>query len=138
MPIGYDVTALSALQSGVGTYTINLLSHIAKQTKPSDQIIHLTNRSDQRVDSQSHQATQFRLNKTLWMQFVLPWQIRNLQPDVCHFTNNVGPFFGPSPMVITIHDMSLWMFPEYHYRKHLLAMRPFIPLAARRAAAAIT
>jgi len=29
--------------------------------------------------------------------------------------------------------MTLWLFPQHHYRRRLLAMRPFIPLAARRA-----
>jgi glycosyltransferase involved in cell wall biosynthesis len=38
---------------------------------------------------------------------------------------------------MTIHDTTLWMFPRYHPRRRLLAMRPLIPLAARRAAAII-
>jgi len=33
--------------------------------------------------------------------------------------------------------MTLWLYPEHHYRKRLLAMRPFIPVAARRAQAII-
>jgi glycosyltransferase involved in cell wall biosynthesis len=33
--------------------------------------------------------------------------------------------------------MTLWLFPQYHYGLRLLSMRPFIPLAARRAAAII-
>jgi glycosyltransferase involved in cell wall biosynthesis len=33
--------------------------------------------------------------------------------------------------------MTLWMFPQYHYGLRLLSMRPFIPMAARRAAAII-
>jgi hypothetical protein len=40
-------------------------------------------------------------------------------------------------MVLTIHDMTVWLFPQHHYRRRLLAMRPIVPLAARRAAAII-
>ena len=39
--------------------------------------------------------------------------------------------------MVTIHDMTLWLYPQHHYTKRLLAMRPIIPLAARRAAAII-
>ncbi|MBV9544444.1 MAG: glycosyltransferase, partial [Chloroflexi bacterium] len=78
-----------------------------------------------------------RLNKTLWMQGVLPMQLRRLSTDVCHFTNSVAPWWTPCPCVITIHDMTVWMFPKCHPRRRLLAMRPIIPLAARRASAII-
>jgi glycosyltransferase involved in cell wall biosynthesis len=74
-----------------------------------------------------------RLNKTLWMQAALPWQMARLRLDVCHFTNSVAPLWAPCPTVITIHDMTLWLYPQYHYRARLLAMRPIVPLAAKRA-----
>jgi glycosyltransferase involved in cell wall biosynthesis len=44
----------------------------------------------------------------------------------------------PCPSVVTIHDMTLWLYPECHGRKRLLAMRSLIPLVARRAAAIVT
>jgi glycosyltransferase involved in cell wall biosynthesis len=78
------------------------------------------------------------VNKTVWMQAILPRKIGRLGLDVCHFTNNVGAILNPCPTVITIHDMTLWLFPEYHGKRRLLSMRPIIPLAARRAAAIIT
>jgi glycosyltransferase involved in cell wall biosynthesis len=58
--------------------------------------------------------------------------------DVCHFTNNVAPLWSPCPLVVTIHDMTLWLLPDHHYRRRLLATRPLIPSAARRAAAIVT
>jgi glycosyltransferase involved in cell wall biosynthesis len=78
------------------------------------------------------------MNKTLWMQMVLPYQSRQPGLDICHFTNNVAPLYMPCPTVMTIHDMTLWLFPGMHYFRRLVSMRPFIPLAARRAAAIIT
>src|SRR5690606_4074793 len=78
-----------------------------------------------------------RLNKTLWMQALLPLQLASQRIDLCHFTNSVATLFSPCPTVVTIHDMTLWLFPQHHYRRRLLAMRPFIPAACRRAAAVI-
>jgi glycosyltransferase involved in cell wall biosynthesis len=78
------------------------------------------------------------LNKTTWMQAALPVHIARLKLDLCHFTNFVAPLLSPCPMVITIHDMTLWLFHEHHTTQRLIAMRPIIPLAVRRAGAIIT
>ena len=142
MRIGFDVTPLYTPMSGVGTYTINLLEHLERLSR--DEIVPLAHRTS-RGNGSGHcngAATRFErrglgLNKTVWMQIVLPRQLRHLCTDVCHFTNGVASFWTPCPSVVTIHDMTLWLFPQYHYRRRLLAMRPFVPLAARRATAII-
>ncbi len=142
MRLGFDITPLLGPQGGIGTYTSNLLDHLAQastslQNESADlEIFPLANRrlSDApgaKVDNRPG------MNKTLWMQTVLPWQASRLYLDVCHFTNNVAPLWTPCPSVVTIHDMTLWLYPQHHYAKRLLAMRPIIPLAARRAAAII-
>ena len=130
MRIGFEVTPLCAPQSGVGTYTSNLLDHLDREF--ADEIVPLANRP-MRNARWPVMARPYPLNKTLWMQVVLPLQLRRLQIDVCHFTNSVAPLWSPCPTVVTIHDMTLWLFPEHHYSQRLLAMRPIIPLAARRA-----
>ena len=71
------------------------------------------------------------------MQTVLPYKLLHDSVDVCHFTNSVAPLCTGCPTVLTIHDMTLWLYPGYHYRKRLLTMRPLIPVAARRARAII-
>ncbi|MCI0364300.1 MAG: glycosyltransferase family 4 protein, partial [Phycisphaerales bacterium] len=78
-----------------------------------------------------------RLNRTLWMQGVLPAHLARLKPDIAHFTNSTAPLIAPCPVVITIHDMTLWLMPGYHPISRLAAMRPIIPLVAQRAAAVI-
>ena len=127
MRIGFDTTALSTLQSGVGSYTANMLAHL--QHLPDAELICLSH-----LNADGRRS----LNKTLWMQLVLPLQINRLDLNICHFTNNVAPVNPRCPMVVTIHDMTLWLYPEYHYFKRLISMRPLIPLAARRANAIIT
>lgn len=138
MRIGFDTTSLSVTQSGVGVYTANLLTHLRQQIGSADSITEMCHISVSAASAQSGaRKVQKRLNKTLWMQAVLPWQLIRHPLDVCHFTNSVAPLWSPCSTVITIHDMTLWLYPEYHYCKRLLAMRPFIPIAARRAAAII-
>lgn len=127
MRIGFDTTPLSVAKTGVGVYTENLLKHLRQQINGHDAIAELTH----------HRSSGRRINKTLWMQTFLPWKLLREPVDICHFTNNVAPIWTPCPSVLTIHDMTLWLYPEHHYYKRLVTMRPFIPIAARRAQAII-
>jgi glycosyltransferase involved in cell wall biosynthesis len=125
MRIAFDVSALTAPHSGVATYTRNLAEHLGSCRQ--DQILPMTHAS----------ALPRALNKTLWMQAVLPFQLSRMAPDVCHFTNSVASWWTPCPSVVTIHDTTLWILPRFHPRRRLLAMRPFIPAGARHARAII-
>jgi glycosyltransferase involved in cell wall biosynthesis len=131
MRIGFDVTPLAAPQGGVGTYTANLWHHL--RTRPEDELFALSHRPPRGGTSQSG----WPRNKTFWMQLALPWHLQKLALDICHFTNYVAPVWSPSPYVLTIHDMTLWLLPQLHSTRRVLSMRPLIPLAARRAAAII-
>lgn len=142
MHIGFDVSPLCVPHSGVGTYTSNLFCQLQAL---GDEVIPLFHRPPLYgcavgANSGSNGLQSFSskyLNKTLWMQCLLPIQLSRLGVSVGHFTNSVAPLFSPCPTVITIHDMTLWLFPQYHNGLRLLSMRPFIPLAARRAAAIV-
>jgi glycosyltransferase involved in cell wall biosynthesis len=136
MRVGFDVTPLCTPRSGIGTYTANLLDHLDR--RGDDEILPLANFPTGSPPFQPHVLSRRpRLNKTVWMQAVLPWQLARLGTDVCHFTNSVAPWRTPCPSIVTIHDTTLWLFPQHHPRRRLLAMRPLIPLAARRANAVI-
>ena len=125
MRIAFDLSALTTPHSGVATYTRNLAEHL--RSCRQDQILPVTHTS----------VLPRPLNKTLWMQAVLPFQLSRVAPDVCHFTNSVASWWTPCPSVVTIHDTTLWILPRYHPRRRLLAMRPFIPAGARHARAII-
>jgi glycosyltransferase involved in cell wall biosynthesis len=138
MRVALDVTSLAVPTSGVGTYTLNLWEHLDQDAR--DCILPLAHRAlnGSCPPGVVKPRVPRPMNKTLWMQMFLPWQLARLGADVSHFTNSVSPLGAPGHQVITIHDMTLWLFPELHYSRRLLAMRPFIPLAARRAGAIIT
>jgi len=72
-----------------------------------------------------------------WMQLAVPFLLQRLKPDVAHFTNSIAPLFCPTPSVVTVHDMSLELFPSYHPWRRVLT-RPLIRAVARKARAIIT
>src|SRR5689334_7854453 len=134
MRIGFDITSLSVPQSGVGTYTANLYAQLRQ--RPSDEVMPLSHYPDSyRWPNGNHSL---RMNRTLWMQAVLPAHLHRLRPDIAHFTNSTAPLYAPCPVVLTIHDMTLWLLPQHHPARRLITMRPIVPLVARRAAAVIT
>jgi glycosyltransferase involved in cell wall biosynthesis len=133
--IAFDISALRAPHNGVATYTVNLLEHLERLQ--NDEILPMAHRPVSQSLNGSPHDHRVQLNKTLWMQALLPLQLSRLAPDVCHFTNSVGSWWTPCPSVVTIHDTTLWMFPNFHPKRRLLAMRPFIPLGAARARAII-
>jgi glycosyltransferase involved in cell wall biosynthesis len=141
MRIAFDGTTLRPGRTGVGYYTEHLLEHLAREAA-GDELIVVSNRP---VDTTKPLSPSVRVvscgsrtPRMVWMQTVAPRVLRDLQPSVVHFTNGMIPIASPVPTVVTIHDMSLTMYPRYHPLRRVLLNRPFVDLAARRAAAIIT
>jgi glycosyltransferase involved in cell wall biosynthesis/O-antigen ligase len=110
---------------------------VALGRQPDAEILPLAHFRTDRDPLEWGPKRRLQLNKTVWMQAVLPWQLARLGADVCHFTNSVASWRTPCPAIVTIHDTTLWLFPALHPRRRLLSMRPLIPPVARRAKAII-
>jgi glycosyltransferase involved in cell wall biosynthesis len=141
MRIAFDGTTLRPARTGVGYYTEHLLHHLAKVGE-DDEIIVISNRP---VDTTAALPPQVRIvtsssrvPRIAWMQMIAPRLLRRLRVDVAHFTNGMVPLAPSVPTVVTIHDMSLTMFPNYHPPRRVLLNRPLVDMAARRAHAIIT
>jgi glycosyltransferase involved in cell wall biosynthesis len=141
MRIAFDGTTLRPARTGVGYYTEHLLQHLVRESA-DDEIIVLSNRP---VDTTSPLppgvrvvSSSSRVPRLVWMQTIAPRLLRRLHVDVAHFTNGMLPLASPVPTVVTIHDMSLTMFPKYHPPRRVLLNRPLVDFAARRADAIIT
>lgn len=81
--------------------------------------------------------------QVIWDQFVfphvsVPMANRRLQPDVMHCTNNIVPFWGKTPVVVTIHDMTPFILPESFRFFHGEYQRAYFKFAAKKARKIIT
>jgi glycosyltransferase involved in cell wall biosynthesis len=138
--IGFDATPLQiALHSGVGNYTAELLNALIDRDDERRYAL-LANRTLNGAAPRGSLGQIGRRfpNRSAWMQLMLPRDLARLRPDVCHFTNSIAPLHAPCPIVITLHDMSLFVHARLHPLKSRLAVRPIIPAVTRRAAAIIT
>jgi glycosyltransferase involved in cell wall biosynthesis len=138
--IGFDATPLQiARHSGVGNYTAQLLTALIDRADERRYVL-LANRP---LNGETPSGTLGQVgrrfpNRSAWMQLMLPRDLAAVRPDVCHFTNSLAPLHAPCPMVITLHDMSLFVHARLHPLKSQLFVRPIIPAVVRQAAAIIT
>jgi glycosyltransferase involved in cell wall biosynthesis len=141
MHIAFDGTTLRPGRTGVGYYTEHLLRHLTAQ--PLDNRVTVI--SNQRIETTFPLDSGVRTAITgtwaprlVWMQSHAPRTLRRIGADVVHFTNGMVPLATPIPTVVTIHDMSLTLYPSFHPLRRVLLNRPLMNLAARRADAIIT
>lgn len=141
MRIAFDGTTLRPQKTGVGYYTEHLLHHLLQEA-PLDEIVIVSNRPVQTstplpATANIVRGCRFPI-RNVWLQTLLPALLSTIQPDVVHFTNSVAPLIKRAPTVITIHDMTLNLFPRLHPLRKQVLTRPLVALAARTADAIIT
>ncbi len=138
--IGFDVTPLAIANfSGVSTYTQQLLAALLARGDERCYVPlahrsvngHLPAGTAQPIGQPYHR-------RWWWMQAIAPRLLSDLQPSLAHFTNSIAPLACPVPLVLTIHDMSLFLHTRTQPLRSLLTVRSLMPLAARHAAAIIT
>ncbi len=143
MRIAFDGTTLTSGRTGVGYYTEHLLQHLAREVETTgDELIVISN---QPIDTAQplprhvrvHQRSYFPL-RIAWMQFLAARVLEDLRVDVAHFTNGMLPLGTAAARVVTIHDMSLKLFPWCHPTRRLVINRPLLGVAARVADEVVT
>ena len=142
MRIAFDGTTLMPGRTGVGYYTEHLLHHLAQQSGGDTELVVVSNRAVDTVVPLPPRVrvstASVQLPRMVWMQALAPRTLGRLRVDVAHFTNGMVPLASPVPTVVTIHDMSLTLYPCYHPLRRVLLNRPLVDMAARRANAVIT
>ncbi len=141
MLVGFEASSLRGCKSGVGYYTENLLGSIMRVAPEHDYVLFSNremNGTWQRLGSERLYDRRYFPVRALWMQAILPVALRDVRPDVCHFTNYLAPLSCDCPQIVTIYDMTVFITPRYHDFKKLVLDRTLIPRVAKRADAIIT
>ena len=143
MNFGLDGIPLNQSLTGVGHYTLELAHALARIA--SEDHFELVSplpylpRPELKAPS-NLQFTQPKLNaldRRFWWQVGLPRYIRRSRFNLFHGTNYSVPLFKPCSTVVTIHDLSLLLWPQTHAQHLSRRARWRLPLMARRADAII-
>ncbi|MFB3897087.1 MAG: glycosyltransferase family 4 protein [bacterium] len=123
MRIGIDISCLAAPKTGVGLYTYHLIQALLAIDKTnqyylfSAQPVHLPDsvKTAATVITHSH----YKITTPFWEQIQLPRLLIKNQIEVFHTPNYITSIFSYIPTVITVHDLSVFLFPQMHpvYRR---------------------
>lgn len=143
MRIAFDGTTLARGRTGVGYYTEHLLQHLAREVESTgDELIVVSNRP---IDTDRplprhvrvHDGHRFPL-RIGWLALRAARALDAIRADVAHFTNGMMPLGSTVATVVTIHDMSLRLYPRCHPIRRRLLNRPLMHAAIRQASAIVT
>src|SRR6476659_5558245 len=124
MKIGIDGIPLSQPKTGVGHYTFEIASGVAA-AYPNDEFqvvsqipfapgaISLELKNLEFIHQPVNEVTKH------WWTIGLPRYIARHSIDLFHGTNYDVPVWGSVPTVLTIHDLSLLLFPETHEERRV-------------------
>ena len=142
MLVGFEASALHGRKSGVGYHTENMMASIMAASRENRYV--LFSSRDVRNEDYFSLGSALEYNdrhfpvRAAWMQTVLPSALRQVRPDLCHFTNYLAPVQCPCPSIVTIYDMTVFITPRFHTLKKFVLDRTLIPIVARRADAIVT
>jgi glycosyltransferase involved in cell wall biosynthesis len=143
MRIALDGFPLSSPKTGIGHYTLELARALA-EISPDDRfelispfpfcdsvVQELQQASIKNLILNNPQAASFRRR---WWALGLPLFLRQNSFDLFHGTNYEVPLWNQRRNVVTIHDLSLQLHPEYHEPRLVRRARRRLPLMIRSAA----
>jgi glycosyltransferase involved in cell wall biosynthesis len=123
MRFGLDGIPLEQKKTGVGHYTFELARSLAA-IAPADEFELV--------------APSSRWSRRFWWSISLPRYCSRASLALFHGTNFELPYWSPCPTVLTIHDLSLFLYPQTHQQHLVRRARLKLPRTARKATAIIT
>ncbi len=129
-------------RAGVSHYVEALLDHLGEIDTTNRYTVYTTKGVDQAALGL---PANFRVQPSLlhtinpriripWEQIIAPVQLGLAGADVYHGVLNVMPALSPVPSVVTIHDLSAFLFPQTFRRINRMYTKWAIRLSAKRAA----
>jgi glycosyltransferase involved in cell wall biosynthesis len=149
MRIGIDGLPLTAPKTGVGHYTFELARALAAGEPASlFEILYPSTYPPVSLSADSGadplpanlSATRVPVGPLArhWWSNGLPRHLRNGTVDLFHGTNYDVPLWRRCATVVTIHDLSPFLYPATHQKRSVRRARRRLPLMARTADAIIT
>lgn len=131
MRIGIDVRPIEPNKAGIGTYVESLVTNLAKIDSYNEYLLYSSEAIPIKL------PVNFRLRVinvpgVLWHFFVF-FDIYFNKIDVYHSTHSlILPILVGNKMVLTIHDLTGVLFPDFHSLKVRILYKLFLRLATRR------
>lgn len=147
MHIGINTLSLPSQRTGGGKYISYLVDNLCRLDRSNSYSIfanrinihefHLDDRPNLDIIDGGF-MTNIRPSRLVWEQVFLPRQARKRKIDLFHSPGFVAPLGLKCRSVVTIFDMTFFLFPGGHTLPKRLYFGFFLPLSARKADMVIT
>lgn len=137
--IGIDATALPPNLSGAGKYIFQLILNLSKIDTENEYFIFTNSRIFfSKIKNPNFRFQEFnftsRLKRILWEQNSLPKFTKELKLDILHSPHYTFPLKKLScKKVVTIHDLTFFLFPTLHLKSKRIFFQKFTELATKKA-----
>ncbi len=135
--IGLDGDTLGRKRTGDESYLASLMRGLGRTDDANNYVVYV--RDPAKVRPSFEELTRFAFRKVLpqsiWVRFPigLPLALRRDPVDLLHVQYFVPPA-SPCPVVVTVHDISFAVRPEFFTRKDRFLLKTLVPWSLRRAA----
>jgi glycosyltransferase involved in cell wall biosynthesis len=133
MKIVIEARALSAQGGGVKNYTYELIRHLLKLKDVELSVIYDAAKNTGTFSDQVNEVIIPRRSDLLlgwWLAKKIPEKLKDINPDLVHFTKAAVSNKGNVPTVVTIYDVIPLLFPE----SQSITRRYYWPRALKNAA----
>lgn len=144
--IGLNTFALAGQRTGAGMYISKLVEYLAQVDRDNRYTLFL-NRANAAYFSAiaapnfsqvtCHALTRLRPLRLIWEQLRLPAHLLQRQIDILHSPAFVAPLAMKAKSVLTIFDLTFFLFPEHHSPMKRWYFGTMMPEAVRKADAVI-
>lgn len=126
--VAVDLRALVGRPSGIGFFTLSLLSELARQGQGS--YVGMAQASVYGQEQLTAAGVDLEVHRAplglVWQQLVLPRRLRQGDVDLLWSPLLTLPIRLETPAVVTVHDLTPLLFPEAHSLKVRASFAPFI------------
>jgi len=137
MRFAVDAHAIGQHLTGNETYVRNLLNSFAGLDREAEFVAYLCRETAVSEVPSKFQTRRVSVNPFLRLGFDLPRRLRQDHPSLLH-VQYTAPLFCPVPVVVSVHDVSFLVHPEYFTSFRALQLRCTVERTVRSAAAVLT
>ncbi|MCA9371371.1 glycosyltransferase family 4 protein [Candidatus Woesebacteria bacterium] len=146
MIIGIDGNEANVNQRvGVSVYTYQLLSHFQKKANKNLAFrVYLRKKPLSDMPQQTEHFTyciipgRFAWSRIHFSLHLFKEQLSQSLPDIFFAPAHYSPLYCPIPLVVTIHDLSFFPFPDEFLKKDLYKLKKWTEISVRKAQKIIT
>lgn len=139
--VGLDGDTLGRKRTGDESYLASLMRGLNRVDSDNDYVVYVRDAEAVKPSFPDFPRFDFRrvAPSSIWLRFPFgfPWALRRDPVDLLHAQYFAPPAAG-CPIVLTVHDISFAVHPEFFTLKDKMLLGALVPWSARRSAHVIT